>query len=138
MRYKKSVLKFAKGLWDATKRLYAARAPGYLGNAIVATISTSVCCGGGASGSSTIPSGTDTPTIPSGTDTSTDTSTVPSGGATFTDKDVEDVFDDGMGIFTPEDVLDVFDDDFTATGETPEDDDIDDVFDDDEGECEKW
>lgn len=90
------ILLFPRKALHFNKQFYAARAPGYLGNAIVATISTSVCCGGGASGSSTIPSGTDTPTIPSG-------------GATFTDKDVEDVFDDGMGIFTPEDVLDVFD-----------------------------
>lgn len=128
------ILLFPRKLLGFNKKIYAARAPGYLGVAIVATISTGTCCG--QSATSKIPSGDNTSTVPSGDNTST----IPSGDntGTFTDEDVNDVFDDGLGVFTPEDVKDIFDDsDFTA----PEDDlqdDINDVFDEEEGDCKQW
>ena len=85
------------------KSIYAARAPGYIGTAVIATIATSSGSSGGGGDSST-----------------------PDDSVGFTDDDVSDVL--GEKGFTFDDVDDVFNNSgYTATGEFTQDD-INDVF----------
>ena len=86
------------------KSIYAARAPGYIGTAVIATIATSSGSSGGGGGGSV----------------------TPDDGGGFTDDDVAYVL--GENEFTFDDVDDVFNNsDYTATGEFTQDD-INDVF----------